>query len=119
MPTLDIDAKSLKVDLKPSEVVWGMHRSFDISAENIAGAQVLGKSWWKTLGFRIPGTALPGVIIAGTYLQKGDRAFVYWTRSNKEVLQINLRNHRYNRLVLGVDDANALAETINMAITGC
>ena len=118
MPQVTIGAKSLKVDLSRAEAFWGMHRSLDIPAENIAGAQALTQGWWKTLGFRIPGTALPGVIIAGTYIKKGDRAYVSWTR-NKEVLQINLKNHRYNRILLGVDDAKALAEAINMAITGC
>jgi hypothetical protein len=118
MPQVTIGAKSLKVDLSRSEAFWGMHRSLDIPAENISGAQALGQGWWKTLGLRIPGTALPGVIIAGTYIKKGDRAYVSWTR-NKEVLQINLKNHRYNRILLGVDDAKALAEAINMAITGC
>lgn len=118
MPVVALGTKSLNVELSRKEAFWGMHRSLDIPAENIAGAQALGPGWWKTLGFRIPGTALPGVIIAGTYLQKGDRAYVSWTR-NKEVLQINLKNHRYSRLVLGVDDAKALAEAINMAITGC
>ena len=118
MPTVKIGAKSLEVQLTAAEAFWGMHRSLSIAAENIVGAQTLGPKWWLTLGFRIPGTALPGLFIAGTYVRKGDRAYVSWGRK-KEVLQINLRNHRYNRVILGVDDAKALAEAINMAITGC
>ena len=119
MPAVKIGAKSLDVELTGAESVWAMRRSLSIPAENIVGAQALGPKWWKTLGFRIPGTALPGVIIAGTYVKTGDRAFVYWSRRYKEVLQINLQNHRYNRVLVGVDDAKALAEAINMAITGC
>jgi hypothetical protein len=34
-------------------------------------------------------------------------------------LQINLTKHKYSRIVVGVPNAEALAEEINAAITGC
>ena len=88
-----------------------------VPGKQVVGAQVLGKGWWKTLGLRI-GTGLPGVAIMGTFVKKGDRAYVSWTKG-KQVLQINLSGNKYSRIVLGVEDAEALAEDINTAITGC
>jgi hypothetical protein len=118
MPKIVIKAKSLKVELSASEKIWAMHGDLDIASENILGAEPLNPRWWKTLGLRIPGTALPGLIVAGTYLARGDRVFVYWTRK-KQPLQINLHNHGYNRLIVGVDDADAWADAINAAIVSC
>ena len=118
MPKIVIKAKSLTVELSASEKIWAMHGSLDIASEHILGAEPLSPRWWKTLGLRIPGTALPGLIVAGTYRAYGDRSFVYWTRK-KQPLQINLYNHRYNRLIVGVDDADAWADAINAAIVSC
>ena len=118
MAKVTINPANLRVTLTRGEAFWGMHKSLTVPGNQVVGAQALGKSWWKTLGLRVPGTALPGLMIAGTYLRKGDKAFVSWTRG-KQVLQINLRDGAYNRIVVGVDDAEALAEEINTAITGC
>lgn len=118
MPSLIIKAKSLNIDLSSVEQVLALHGDLEIPAENIIGAERLGSLWWKSLGLRLPGTALPGLIVAGTYRAYGDRVFVYWTRK-KQPLQINLFGHRYNRIIIGVDEADAWADAINAAITSC
>jgi len=48
----------------------------------------------------------------------GDNAYVSWRRGTQP-LQINLTNHKYSRIIVGVPNAQALAEEINSAITGC
>lgn len=118
MPELRIKAKSLEIELSTLEQIWAIHGDLSIPAENIIGAERLGSLWRKSLGVRLPGTALPRVIVAGTYRAYGDRVFVYWTRK-KQPLQINLFGHRYNRIIIGVDDADAWADAINAAITAC
>ena len=109
----------IDVKLTRGEAFWGMHGSISIPGENVVGAQVLPKNWWKGLGLRVPGTGLPGLAIMGRFVWGQDRAYVSWTRAHKEVLQINLQGHKYSRVVLGVDNAKALADLINMAITEC
>jgi hypothetical protein len=118
MASLIIHPTALAVQLTPNEAFWGMHKSLNIHATHIIGAQALGTGWWKTLGWRLPGAAIPGLIIAGTYVQQGDKAYVSWTKGTQP-LQINLRNHKYSRIVVGVADAEALAEDINAAIVAC
>ncbi|MFM5905378.1 MAG: hypothetical protein ACKORF_04660 [Micrococcales bacterium] len=118
MPKLTIDEKALHVGLSAGEKLAALHGNIDVPLSKIAGAEVLGKRWWANLGLRIPGTGLPGVIIAGNFLWRGDRAFVCWTRPN-QVLQVNLTNHGYTRLVLGAQDAQEWADKINAYITGC
>ena len=117
MAKVTINPANLRVTLTRGEAFWGFHKSLTVPGSQVVGAQVLGAKWYRTLGLRV-GTGLPGVMIAGTFVRKGDKAFVSWTRG-KQVLQINLRDGAYNRIVVGVDDAEALAEEINTAITGC
>lgn len=117
MAKVTINPANLRVELTLAEQILGVHGSLTVSGKQVLGAQALGKGWWKTLGLRI-GTSLPGVIVAGTFIRKGDRAFVSWSRG-KQVLQINLDGHKYSRILVGVDDAEALAEDINAALTGC
>ena len=118
MASVIIHPTALAVQLTPNEAFWGLHKSLNIHATHIIGAQALGKGWWKTLGWRLPGAAIPGLIVAGTYVQRGDKAYVSWTKGTQP-LQINLRNHKYSRIVVGVADAEALAEDINAAIIAC
>jgi hypothetical protein len=117
MPKVTINPANLRVQLTVAEQILGVHGSLTVPGNQVVGAQALGKGWWLTLGLRF-GTALPWVILAGTFIRKGDRAFVSWTRG-KQVLQINLTGNRYTRILVGVDDAEALAEDINAAISGC
>jgi hypothetical protein len=117
MAKVTINPANLRVELSASQKFWGLHGSLTLPGKQVVGAQALGKGWWKTLGLRV-GTSLPGVMIAGTFIRKGDWAFVSWSRG-KQVLQINLTGHKYSRILVGVDDAEALAEDINAAITGC
>jgi hypothetical protein len=117
MAKITVTPASLKVELTKNEQFWGLHRSLTVPGKEVVGAQALSKGWWTTLGLRI-GTGLPGVMLAGTFIRKGDRAYVSWSRG-KQALQINLSGNKYSRVIVGVDDAEALADTINTAITGC
>ena len=117
MAKITINPANLRVELTVAEQILGVHGSLTVPGKQVVGAQALGKGWWKTLGLRV-GTGLPGVRVAGTFIRKGDWAFVSWTRG-KQVLQINLTGNRFSRILVGVDDAEALAEEINVAITGC
>lgn len=117
MAKVSINPANLRVQLTVAEQILGVHGSLTVPGKQVVGAQALGKGWWQTLGLRI-GTGLPGVMLAGTFVRKGDRAFVSWSRG-KQALQINLTGNKYSRIVVGVDDAEALAEEINAALTGC
>lgn len=118
MAKVTVKPASVSVELTPSEAFWGFHKSIEVWAPNVIGAQPLDKSWIRTLGMRIPGAAIPGLFILGTYKWRGDNAYVSWTRGTQP-LQINLKNHKYSRIIVGVPNAQALAEEINDAVTGC
>ncbi|MEF9927306.1 MAG: hypothetical protein RR983_11945 [Massilia sp.] len=67
------------------------------------------------LGLRLPGTHIPFVVAAGTFLKAGDRQFVF-TRRKLHTIVIELADHEWTRLVIGVPDAHAAAARINAAV---
>jgi hypothetical protein len=119
MPKLELREDELVIRLSFWQRLASVHGDVHIPATSIRGAVVADPKWDRTIGFKVPGTALPGLIIAGTYIKPKDSAFVYWTRSKKTVLQLNLSGRPYNRVFIGVDYAAALAEQITDAITAC
>ncbi len=54
-------------------------------------------------GVRLPGTHLPGVIVAGTFLTKHGKHFYLRSRGNESII-IELRNHNFSRVVVDVSD---------------
>ncbi len=70
----------------------------------------LGSGWeWK--GFRFPDTSVPGVITAGTFYQDGKR--VFWdVHDRKQAISIELRDERYNTLIVEVADPEGAASMI-------
>jgi hypothetical protein len=118
MPTINIDAKQLSVTMSLGETLGAFKSHVEVPISHVTGAEVLDKKFWTTLGVRVPGTGAPGLMVAGTFLKKGDKAFVCWKRKD-QVLQINLTGQFYDRLVIGVADAEEWAEKINAYITGC
>jgi hypothetical protein len=57
--------------------------------------------WWK--GWRVPGTMIPGVIVAGTYYKNGERQFWDVRRANRAI-EIELEGAPYDKVFVEVED---------------
>lgn len=64
---------------------------------------------------KAPGTGLPGVIARGTLKWPGEKTLSLWGRG-QEIAVIPLINSRWDRLVIGRDNAKAMVTMINSAI---
>ena len=63
----------------------------------------------------MPGTHIPGVIIAGTFYRNGKR--VFWDVKDREkAIVIELAGHRYHQLIVEVADPAAEVQRIGDAI---
>ena len=118
MPTIEFTPEALVVRLSRGEKIWALHGDISVPWSQVSGAETLDRTFWRELGFRIPGTAIPPWYVAGTYIWRKDRAFVSWSRK-RIPLQINLNGNRFSRIVVGVDDAEDWAERINYTLAGC
>ncbi len=115
MPKIELTTNELIVRLKLWESILSFQKSIHIPLKNVRGAtDDDGFSGWK-LGIRSPGTGIPGIISAGTYLKSGDWQFVFVTRGTHRVV-IELNHNKYKRLIVGVKNARELVVEINAAI---
>lgn len=115
MPMLELTKNELIVHLKLWEAIAALQKSIRIPLKNIRGATDDDGFLGPALGFRSPGTNFPGLISAGIYRKHGDRQFVFWTRGTHPVV-IELADEKWDRIILGVPQARAMAAQINAAI---
>ena len=96
------------------EKVLSVHGSFRTPLEQVESVStgVLRQSWRD---LRVPGTFLPWVVKAGTYLTERGREFWYVTR-NRGFLTIELKNGSYKRIVLGLNDNQHWADQIESSV---
>ncbi len=112
MPSYEVTTTHLKVHLNLLDQLRSLRRSFSVPLSNIRGATEDLGVIPSELGIRAPGTGLPGVIAAGTFFKRFERQFVYWLRGQTPVV-VELKNHKFERLILGTTDARDLVDKIN------
>jgi hypothetical protein len=74
----------------------------------------IGRGWWK--GWRLPGTHLPGVIVAGSYLRDGDWEFWDVRGEGDRAIEVELRGAPYRRLIADVADPAAVVDRLRAAV---
>lgn len=63
----------------------------------------------------MPGTNIPGVLTAGTFYQDGQR--VFWDVHHPDnTIVIQLKDERYNELIVEVADPKAAVEMVKAAL---
>ena len=111
-----ISEGSLVLHVKGADQLWALKSSLEIPLQHVAGIRAdpsVAHGWWH--GLRMPGTNLPGVITAGTFYHDGKR--VFWDVHNPEnTVVIELKDERYNELIVEVSDPTAAVEAIQTAL---
>jgi hypothetical protein len=115
MPKLELTGDELLVHLNLWEALAALQKSIRVPLANVRGATDDAGFDSSSLGLRLPGTAVPGLIYAGTFIKEGDRQFAFMTRKTRPVV-IELANERWARIILGVDDPRGTASQINAAL---
>lgn len=105
-----IAGSDLKVTISGWDAVWAFKRSLTIPLAHVVGASVEPVS--NKPSWRIFGTGIPGGLKAGWFRAKGENEF-WLVHRRTTALEIRLRNEKYARLMLQVDDPEAVAAAIN------
>jgi hypothetical protein len=108
-----IEGQNLKVTISGWDAIWALKRGLTIPLNHVVGASVQPVS--NKLGFKVAGTGIPGGLKAGWFRAKGENEF-WLAHKRTEALEITLRDEKYARLMLQVEDPQATAETINAFI---
>ena len=77
MTEIEITEDSLTVHVLGWDRLWALKSSIEVPLSRVASAEIdpeiARREWWK--GIKAPGTALPGVIKAGTFYHWRERVF--------------------------------------------
>lgn len=115
MATVTVENGNLVVSVGWFEAIQALHGGFAIPLSNVRGATDDPNYIRSGLGLRSPGTGFPGFIARGTFRKIGEKVLSLWGR-NQEIAVVELKNSKWDRLVLGCEDAKLLANQINAAI---
>jgi hypothetical protein len=116
MVDLSISGDRLVLDVRGADKLWALKSSLEISLAHVTEIRAdpaIAQGWWH--GLRMPGTSLPGVITAGTFYQDGKRIFWDVHRPENTVV-IELKDERYNELIVEVADPEAAVELVRAAL---
>ncbi len=92
--------------------LWSFKSELRIPRAAISSVHVAArKSLAMTLGLRMPGTSIPGVITAGSYVSSGNKQF--WVAGKAEyLLVLELSGQEYQRVVVQVENAGDMLARI-------
>ena len=111
---LAISDDKLRIRLSLWEKILSIHGSFEIPLDQITGATTeTPRSKWRDL--KLPGTYMPRLIKAGSYLTGRGREFWYVVRW-RNFLTIELKDRSYRRMVLSLTDNQEWSDRINESI---
>ncbi len=106
MVTIDFTHDRVTIRPKGWSQIWALKRSVAFRAEHVRSV-ARANAALRPHGMRLPGTYLPGVIIAGTYRSRTGREF--WdTRLSGKAVVIDLVGEPYTRLVVDVADPDSV-----------
>ncbi len=116
MAEVELAEDTLVVHVQGMDRLWSLKSRLEIPLSHVVDAEAspeVAQGWWQ--GIRTGGTHVPGVITAGTFYQEGER--VFWDVHDPEnTVMIRLRDERYNRLVIEVEDPHATVAAIREAL---
>ena len=117
MAEVELTESALIVHVQGMDRIWALKSRLEITLAHVVGAEIdpeVAQGWRK--GLRAPGTHVPGVITAGTFYQEGER--VFWdVHDSEKAVVIHLKDERYARLVIEVDEPPATAAAIQRALS--
>lgn len=101
---IELTPDALIVHMDGADKLWALKSRLEIPLRHVVGARpAVDEARSAARGLKVAGTSLPGVITAGRFYSQGQ--FVFWDVHHAEnAIGIELRDERYSRLVLEVED---------------
>jgi len=115
MATIEIEENSLHVHVRGLDKVLALKSAITVPLQHVAAVgQNLAEASAIWHGFKI-GASIPGVLTTGSFWSKGE--WTFWdVHDPAKAVIIRLTHEHYARLVVGVDEPEAVAETIRRAL---
>lgn len=111
MANLVIDDDTVTVALSTVEKVEAIHGNVTVPRSAITGVREVLDGMREVHGLRVPGTGVPGVILAGTFRQPGRTTFAI-CHGRRPAIVLDLTDEQFDRIVLTVDNPAAAIGTL-------
>jgi hypothetical protein len=111
MATVQLTPTTLTVRFTAAEKIAGLVRDVELPLAAVRSAELVPEPLAGIGGLRAPGLALPGLRKIGTWRRPGERTLVS-VRKGQPAVRVRLDGARYDALLLGADDAAALARSL-------
>ena len=107
MARLTLTDTQVQLRFTTAEKVLGLVRDRDVPRTAVTSARVEQDGLAAVRGLRAPGLGLPGLRKIGTW--RGQGRTLVSVRRNEPALVVELEGERFDRLVVGVPDEEAVA----------
>ncbi|MFV8357826.1 hypothetical protein ACNQGB_16780 [Flavobacterium sp. XS1P32] len=99
-------------DILGSHKFWAFENKISVPKNKIIKAYQNPNEFTFWIGWKIPGTQVPWVITAGTFIKKGKRNF--WDVCNKKnAIIIELTDSYYHKLIIEVENPELVMQQLN------
>src|SRR4051812_1355922 len=106
--TVSITDGELTIEIQGLDKLWSLTSRLEIPLEHVIDVRLADD---QSEGVRAPGTHIPGVITAGTFVQEGSS--VFWdVHDPTKAIALDLRDERYSKLVIEVADPTATIDAV-------
>ncbi|HZE07616.1 MAG TPA: hypothetical protein VE110_02565 [Gemmatimonadaceae bacterium] len=115
MVDVSVIGDRVRFEVEGWDKLWALKSQLEIPLAHIKEARVdpeAARGWWH--GLRLPGTNIPGLLTAGTFLQSGGAVF-FDVHNTDRTIVVELDHETYQRLVIEVEDPAQTAATIEAA----
>ncbi len=116
MATLQLSPGLLTLRLTRGEKIAGLLRDLEVPLSAVRAVEVVDEPLRGMTGLRAPGLALPGLRKIGTWRSRGGRTLVC-VRKDQPAVRVRLEGARFDVLLVGTDDAAAVAVAITAALS--
>ena len=103
MAQLMVDDESVTLVLSVGERVEAVHGNVTVPRSSVVGARRVPDGLAEIHGTRAPGTAIPGVVMVGTWRASGSVTFAA-CHGRRPAVVLDLVGQPFDRLVVTVDD---------------
>jgi hypothetical protein len=103
MVTIEKENDNFVFEIKGFHKLWALKSRLTIPAAHIANVYPYTNELKGFFGLRMPGTSIPGIITAGTYLVHDGSIFCDVMDKSKSIV-VELTDEHYKRLVIEVED---------------